>query len=177
MRRLLVTAAAIAVLFTAAGCSAERDRAGSPNSSGAEPSGRVPSSGAPSPGGTAPGPTGSPGTDTGPAGGNGKEVCEAATKASTTSVQTFVAELGKSLQAAGANDTAGAQAAQRKAEAALRTWGTAMQEQSAKATDARLKAVLAEIATEVGTMKASVDSVDENKLDQLQQRLDQLCGT
>jgi hypothetical protein len=137
----------------------------------------VPSSGAPSAGGTAPGPTGSAGTDTAPAGGNGKEVCAAATKASTSSVQTFVSELGKSLQAAGANDTAGAQAAQRKAEAALQTWGTAMREQSAKATDARLKAVLAEIATEVGTMKASVESVDEVKLDQLQQRLDQLCAT
>jgi hypothetical protein len=85
--------------------------------------------------------------------------------------------LGKSLQAAGANDSAGAQAAQRKAEAALQTWSTAMREQSAKSTDARLKAVLAEIATEVGAMKASVDSVDEVKLDQLQQRLDQLCAT
>lgn len=176
MRRLLVTAAAIAALFAVTGCSAERDGAAGPVSPGSSPSGGVPSSGAATPSG-ATGATGSPDAETGPAGGNGKEVCAAATKASSESVQTFVGELGKSLQAASANNTAGAQTAQRKAEAALRTWGTAMREQSARATDPRLKAVLAEIATEVGTMKASVESVDENKLDQLQQRLDQLCGT
>lgn len=176
MRRLLVTAAIAAVLLTATGCSGERDGVAGSGPSGASPSPGVPSPGAATPGGSPSGPGGSPGTDTGPAGGNGKEVCEAATRASTQSVQTFVAELGKSLQAASANDTAGAQAAQRKAEAALRTWGTAMREQSSRATDARLKAVLAEIATEVATMKASIESVDENKLAQLQQRLDQLCG-
>jgi len=176
MRRLLVTVAAIAALFAAAGCSGERDPVTGSTSPGTAPSGGASSPDAPAPGGTGV-PSGSPGTDTAPAGGNGKEVCAAATKASTTSVQTFVAELGKSLQAAGSNDTAGARAAQQKAEAALRTWSTTMREQSAQATDARLKAVLAEIATEVGTMKASVDSVDETKLEQLQQRLDQLCGT
>ncbi|GIG92808.1 hypothetical protein [Plantactinospora endophytica] len=176
MRRLLVTAAIAAALFAAAGCSGERDGAAAPDPS-ARPSGGTPSSGAASPGATPGGAAGSPAVDTSPAGGNGKEVCEAATKASTSSVQTFVSELGKSLQAAGTGDTAGAQGAQRKAEAALQTWGTAMREQSARATDERLKGVLAEIATEVGTMKATVESVDENKLQQLQQRLDQLCGT
>ncbi|MFY1687309.1 hypothetical protein [Plantactinospora sp. WMMB782] len=177
MRRLLVTAAITAALFAAAGCSGERDGA-APGPSGTPSSGTAPSPGAGTPGSSPGGPSGSPAVaDTRPAVGNGKEVCEAATKAATSSVQTFVSELGKSLQAAGAGDTAGAQTAQRKAEAALRTWGDAMREQSARATDERLKTVLAEIATEVGTMKATVESVDENRLEQLQQRLDQLCAT
>ncbi|MGI5148146.1 hypothetical protein ACQEVC_17525 [Plantactinospora sp. CA-294935] len=171
MRRLLVTAAIAAALFAAAGCSGERDGAAAPGPSGG-PSAGAPSSGAATPGAS---PGGSPAVDTSPAGGNGKEVCEAATKAATSSVQTFVSELGKSLQAASTGDTAGAQAAQRKAEAALQTWGNAMREQSARATDERLKTVLAEIATEVGTMKATVESVDENKLQELQQRLEALC--
>ncbi|MDW5327341.1 hypothetical protein [Plantactinospora sp. KLBMP9567] len=171
MRRLLVTAAIAAALFAAAGCSGERDGAAAPGPSGS-PSAGAPSSGAATPGAS---PGGSPAVDTSPAGGNGKEVCAAATKAATSSVQTFVSELGKSLQAASTGDTAGAQAAQRKAEAALQTWGTAMREQSARATDERLKTVLAEIATEVGTMKATVESVDENKLQELQQRLEALC--
>ncbi|MEQ4303574.1 hypothetical protein ABNF97_19695 [Plantactinospora sp. B6F1] len=176
MRRLLVTAAIAAALFAAAGCSGERDGAAAPGPAGVPPAG-APSSGVATPG-TSPGaPAGSPAVDTRPAGGNGKEVCAAATEAATSSVQTFVSELGKSLQAAGAGDTDGAQAAQRKAEAALRTWGNAMREQSARATDDRLKKVLAEIGTEVGTMKASVESVDENKLQELQQRLDALCAS
>ncbi|GAB3986232.1 hypothetical protein V1634_29015 [Plantactinospora veratri] len=175
MRRLLVTAAIATALFAAAGCSGERDGVAGPGPSGA-PSAGVPSSSATAAPGASPGgPAGAPPVETSPAGGNGKEVCAAATKAATSSVQTFVSELGKSLQAAGSGDTAGAQAAQRKAEAALQTWGAAMREQSARATDERLKAVLAEIATEVGAMKASVESVDENKLQQLQQRLDALC--
>ncbi|MFY1672663.1 hypothetical protein ACN27G_22290 [Plantactinospora sp. WMMB334] len=177
MRRLLVTAAIAAALFAAAGCSGERDGASGPGPS-AGPSSGAPATGATTPGASPGAPGGSPAVvDTRPAGGNGREVCEAATKASTSSVQTFVSELGKSLQAAGTGDTAGAEAARRRAEAALQTWGNAMREQSARATDERLKTVLAEIATEVGTMKASIESVDENKLQELQQRLDQLCAT
>ncbi|MGX7675744.1 hypothetical protein [Plantactinospora sp. DSM 117369] len=171
MRRLLVTAAIAAALFAAVGCSGERDGAAAPGPSGG-PSAGAPSSGAATPG-TSPG--GSPAVDTRPAGGNGREVCAAATEAATSSVQTFVSELGKSLQATSTGDSAGAQAAQRKAETALQTWGNAMREQSARATDERLKTVLAEIATEIGTMKATVESVDENKLQELQQRLDALC--
>ncbi|WP_422773687.1 hypothetical protein ACN28C_12780 [Plantactinospora sp. WMMC1484] len=179
MRRLLVTAAIAAVLSAAAGCSGERDGASGPGPSAGPSSGASASaSGAATPGVSPGAPGGSPAVvDTRPAGGNGREVCEAATKASTSSVQTFVSELGKSLQAAGTGDTAGADAARSRAEAALQTWGNAMREQSARATDERLKAVLAEIATEVGTMKASIESVDENKLQELQQRLDQLCAT
>ncbi|MGI5215608.1 hypothetical protein [Plantactinospora sp. CA-290183] len=174
MRRLLVTAAIAAALFSTVGCSGERDGAAGTASPGAGPSAGATASGSPSPGGSAPG---APAGETAPAGGNAKEVCAAATRSSSESVRTFVEELGKSLQAAGANDTRGAQEAQRKAEAALSAWGATMREQSSRATDERLKTVLAEIATEVGTMKASVESVDENKLDQLQQRLDQLCGS
>jgi hypothetical protein len=174
MRRLLVTAALAATLVTASACSSERDGVdGLPAAGTGAPTGTS-SAAAPEP---SSGPTGSPGAaETGPAGGNAKEVCEAATKASADSVRTFIEELGKSLQAAAANDAAAAEAAQRRAEEALRTWGNVMREQSVRATDARLKAVLAEIGTEVSRMKASVESVDETKLDQLQQRLDQLCG-
>lgn len=181
MRRLLVTAAIAAVLLTTA-CSGERDGvpSGSPatgagSSTGTPPSG-VPGTAGPGTGAPSPGPGGSPGGDNAPAGGNAREVCDAATKASADSVRTFIEELGKSLQATGANDTAGAEAAQRKAEQALQDWGDAMREQAGRATDARLKAVLTEIGTQVGSMEASVESVDETKLDQLQQRLDQLCG-
>lgn len=168
MRRLLVTVVAVAALFTAAGCSGERPTPAGPDGPGGGPAAGASSSAPPL------GPTA--GVSASPAGGNAKEVCAAATKSSSDSVRIFVAELGNMLQATSAKDAAAAETAQRKAEAALNSWSSAMREQSARATDPRLKAVLADIAAEVSTMKASVDSVDEVKLDQLQQRLDQLCG-
>jgi hypothetical protein len=39
-----------------------------------------------------------------------------------------------------------------------------------------LKTLLTDLATEVGTLGADVESIDETELDRLQQRLDQLCG-
>ncbi|GAA4713902.1 hypothetical protein Prum_056540 [Phytohabitans rumicis] len=112
---------------------------------------------------------------TAPATGNAQEVCAAAQNAGGQAVTTFITELGAMLTASGKGDTAAAEEAKGKAEAALRSWAAAVKEQSAKATDPRLKQVLAEIGAEVDTMRADIDSVDDAKLDQLQQRLDALC--
>ncbi len=51
-----------------------------------------------------------------------------------------------------------------------------MREQAAKATDPQLKATLAEMGAEVAGLKPDVTSIDGSRLDQLQQRIDQLCG-
>jgi|GEM_PF-3008218 hypothetical protein len=179
MRRLLATVALAAALVTPAACASERDGVGAPPPSGTGTPSDTSASEAPATGAPESGPTQPPSVAgaPSPAGGNAKEVCEAATTASAEHVRVFVEELGKSLQANAAKDAAAARAAQRRAEEALRAWSSAMREQSARATDERLKAVLADIGAEVATMKASVDSIDEAKLDQLQQRLDQLCVT
>ncbi|MEH1011930.1 hypothetical protein V6U90_02225 [Micromonospora sp. CPCC 206060] len=177
MRRLIaVTAVA---MLAGAGCSADRDgTAGSATPAATAGSTGAPAAGPTTPTGAGPGTPGG-GTSGGtaaPAGGNGREVCDAATRAGSTAVQTYVSELGKMLTATGAGDTKAAEAARQRAEAALNGWRTELTRQSGLATDARLKTVLAEIAAEVGTMKADINSIDSDKLDQLQQRLDQLCA-
>lgn len=159
MRRLV--GIAVTVLVLGAGCTG-----------GGEPTAGA--SGAPTAGASG---GGAPGGGSAPqAGGNAAEVCAAATNASGQSVTTFISELGKMLTAAGNGDTKAAQTAERNAQRALDSWAAAMREQSARATDGRLKAVLAEIGAEVDTLKADIDSVDDAKLDDLQQRLDELCG-
>lgn len=167
MRRLLAAAAITATLLLGAGCSSGRSG--------------TPAVGAPSAGTTAVStPNGGAGTSPGavirPAGGNAKEVCAAATKASSEAAKTFVSELATMLKAAGANDAKGAQAAQKGAQRSLDSWAAQLKQQAGKATDPQLKALLDQLSAEVGKMKADVDSVDDVKLEQLQQRLDQLCA-
>jgi hypothetical protein len=164
MRRLLAAAAIAATLLVVGGCSADRD--GGPGTA-------APASG--SPGAPAASAT-PPGAVTGAAGGNAQEVCAAATKASSESARAFIVELARMLEAANANDTKAADRARRKAEGVLAGWAAALEEQSGRATDGQLKAVLAEVGAEVGTLKADINSVDEVRLDGLQQRLDRLCG-
>ncbi|MBO4210808.1 hypothetical protein GSF22_33160 [Micromonospora echinofusca] len=176
MRRLIAVTAVAVAMLAGAGCSADREGAGGTATPGvtAGPTG-TPGTGPTTPPGAGPG--GSPaGGTAAPAGGNGREVCDAAIRAGSTAVQTYVSELGTMLTATGAGDTKTAEAARQRAEAALKGWRTELTRQSALATDARLKTVLAEIAAEVGTMKADINSIDSDKLDQLQQRLDQLCA-
>ncbi|WP_405099796.1 hypothetical protein [Micromonospora sp. NBC_01412] len=162
MRRLLALTAAMAVLSVGVACSAER--------SGSEPG---PSGSPPAAAGATPGAAGG---SLGPAGGNGPEVCAAAQQASGAAVRTYVAELGRMIGAVGANDSATAEAARKRAEAALAGWRTALRQQSARATDPQLKTLLADLASEVGTLGTDVDAIDEEELDELQQRLDQLCA-
>lgn len=171
MRRPLVTAViAIAAAVTIAGCSAEQDTSASAPATSAPAGGADEHSGhiigTPEPGST----------PARVATGNAAKVCAEALKASSASAQTYVAELGKMLQATGAKDTAAAKEAERQAAAAITDWAAAMNKQSAEATDPQLKALLAEIATEVGTMKADIASIQESTLETLQQRLDELCG-
>jgi hypothetical protein len=174
MRRPLAAALLAASLLAGAGCSA-----GEPGGSADRPAASAPAPGAPvAPGASAPtgATTGPAPTDTAPAGGNGRQVCDAATGAGATAVRTYVEELGRMVAASGAGDTRGAEAARRRAEAALAGWRTALTAQSRRATDARLGALLTELAAEVGTLTVGLDSVDETALDRLQQRLDQLCA-
>lgn len=171
MGRFPLLAVVVALVLAGAGCSADRPDA-SPSASASAGGASV----APDPTAAATG--GSPGvTETGPAAGNAKQVCADALAASGKGVTTFLAELGNMLKAAGEGNGKAEYEARQKAEAALATWSNAMKEQAAKATDGRLRTVLTEIGTEVGTMRADIDSVNSAKLDQLQQRLDTLCAS
>ncbi|MFD0821298.1 hypothetical protein ACFQ0D_23995, partial [Micromonospora zhanjiangensis] len=111
------------------------------------------------------------------AGGNAREVCAAVTEAGSSSAQKFVAALAKMLQASSANDTKTADTARRDAEVVLAGWSAAVREQAARATDARLKAALTDNAAAIAKIKPDVTSVNESTLAQLQQRVDQLCGS
>ncbi|WP_229402414.1 hypothetical protein [Micromonospora okii] len=164
MRRLLALTAAVALLSSGVACSAERsgsdaDPAGSPPPAAATPAA---GSGAPAGGG--------------PAGGNAGAVCAAAQQAGSTAVRTYVAELGRMIGAVGENDSATAETARKRAEAALTGWRAALREQSGQATDPQLRTLLADLASEVGTLGTDVDAIDEEELEGLQQRLDQLCA-
>ncbi|MGK5444028.1 hypothetical protein ACSNN7_19730 [Micromonospora sp. URMC 105] len=164
MRRLLAATLVTAVLLTGSGCSGDRSdetaRATAGPSAGPSAAATMPS---------AP-------VSVAPAGGNGPQVCADAEQASSAAVRTYVEELGKMIAAVGANDSTGAETARKRAESALATWRSALREQSARATDPQLKTLLTDLATEVGTLGADVESIDETELDRLQQRLDQLCG-
>ncbi|MEV0808608.1 hypothetical protein [Micromonospora sp. NPDC050200] len=160
MRRLLAVTLT-AVLLTGSGCSGDRSDEAAPATSGA-PAGPTVLPSAP--------------VSVAPAGGNGPQVCAEAEQASSAAVRTYVEELGKMIAAVGANDSSGAETARKRAESALTTWRSALREQSARATDPQLKILLTELATEVGSLGADVESIDETELDRLQQRLDQLCG-
>ncbi|MEV4757985.1 hypothetical protein AB0J86_23110 [Micromonospora sp. NPDC049559] len=170
MPRTLVVPVLLVAVALAAGCSTARD------GTVAGPAATTPGAGSAPPGT----PSGVPGTappdGSGPAGGNTREVCAAARQAGSAAGETFVAELGRMLAAAGAGDTRTSEQARRAAEAALADWSGALREQSAHATDPRLRAALADVAGEVGTLRTDLDSLDETRLDRVQQRVDQLCA-
>lgn len=184
MRRLLVIAVAAVTLLIAAGCSDKSGtRTAAPRASEGFGAGTAsPGSGAPTGQGTAgPAASGAPGdAGTGTSGGTPAaetaQVCAAAQKASTDAVTTYVAQLAKMLQAQADNDIRGTEAAKKAATAALGTWRAALTTQAAKATDAQLKGVLTEIATEVGRLTVDVEHIDDAKFDQLSGKLTSICG-
>ncbi len=172
MRRLLAAAilgAALlgGALLGTAGCSS----AGQSDGAAASGPGATASGSAAPPAGGAPA-AGASGTATGNAG----QVCAAARRLSTEKVTAFVDELGNMLTASGAGDTAAAGRAERAAAAAIRQWSAGLRAEAGKADDARLAKVLQEMAVETATMTADIDSIDDARLDDLQQRLDALCG-
>jgi hypothetical protein len=171
MRRLLALTVAVAVAVFSSGAACSAERSGSDAADG--------------PGGSPPPAAATPGAGVGatgasaasrPAGGNAAQVCDAAQQAGGTAVRTYVAELGRMIGAVGDNDSATAEAARKRAEAALTGWRDALREQSARATDPQLRTLLADLASEVGGLGTDLDAIDEEELERLQQRLDQLCG-
>jgi hypothetical protein len=173
MRR---TAAALALLVTlplaAAACSApERSSAGGP----------APSAAATSPGATpGPGASARPGGSKAPlptakAGGNGPQVCSRAQAASEKGTTAYIDQLSAVLQAQGTGDDAGARAAQDKLNKGLDTWAAELRRLAGTAEDFQLKTALAEMAAEVERMDATIDSVDDGRLGDIQDRLDALC--
>lgn len=110
----------------------------------------------------------------GPAGGNAKDVCDTVTKDSSAAVMEYVGQLSKLAQAG--PDTAEGRAAQAAAEKALDSWEASLRAQAGSATDARLKAVLTNMSAQVGAMTADLEAVGGGQVEQLQARLDELCG-
>jgi len=113
---------------------------------------------------------------TGTATGNAAAVCTEARKISADQVSRFLAELSDALTASGDGDRARADRARRAAADSIRVWAAGLRTQAGRADDPKLAALLRDMAAEVGTMTADIDSIDDAKLDRLQQRLDQLCG-
>ncbi|RLP96651.1 hypothetical protein [Micromonospora sp. CV4] len=165
MRRLLAVTVLVAALSAGAGCATDRSGGEGPGTTG----------GSGSAAGTGGTPTGTP-VGGGASGDNTEQVCAAAQQAGTTALQTYVAEVGQMIAASGVGDSATAEAARKRAEAALTGWRAALREQSARAADPQLKTLLTDIGTEVAALGADVESIDETELDRLQQRLDQLCA-
>ena len=146
MRRLLVTASVAVVLLAGAGCSDDTPDAavpsGAPSATAAVTS---PSAGAVSPSGAAAG-TAAPGGAVPQAGGNARSVCDAAIKSGATAVTSFARELGVMLRASADGDREAEEQAQRRAQAALDGWSTALREQAGRATDQRLRSALNDLA-------------------------------
>jgi len=172
LRRPLVALATLALLATA-GCSADVEGRGD----AAPPAGATitPTPGSAEDPGT-PAPDLSLGPEpTGVAGGNATEVCGDALKASEAGTTAFVDALSKVLEANGKGDTAAANDAAKKVDAATDTWAAALRTSSSAATDAQLKTTLAQLADEVDKMTADIETIDDTKLGAIQDRLDALC--
>lgn len=154
MRRVLAVTALAGVLLAGAGC-ADRD--------GADPF--AVGFASPAPPAATPAPTA-----TGDAG-----VCARAKQAGSAAVQRYVQKLAEMLRASAVKDRRTEEAARRDAEVALAGWRDTLREQSARATDPRLRTLLADLATEVGGLGTDVQAIDESEFDRLQGRLDELC--
>ncbi|MFB9235885.1 hypothetical protein ACFFWC_10050 [Plantactinospora siamensis] len=180
MRRLpAVAAVAVALFATAvAGCSGGSQPTAAPGGTAGPASTGAASAGPTGPAGGAGTPA--PGTPqvtvTATAGGNAGQVCDAAVTAGSEAAVTFVNELSKQLQASSAGDAKTAETARQNAQAALNRWSAALKQQSDRATDAQLKAALAAVGIEVSRIKPDVQTLDQTKLNELQQRVDGLCG-
>ncbi|MDR7278643.1 hypothetical protein [Catenuloplanes atrovinosus] len=183
MTRPRSAAAALALasvlLFSAACSSGEEEPAtGAPSAAVSAPT----SASTPAPGatGTAAPATGAPAgsvpipAGSGPAGGNAQAVCDTVTKDSSTAVTEYVGQLSKLAQAG--PDTPEGRTAQAAAEKALDDWEASLRAQAGSATDARLKAVLTNMASQVGTMTADLNAIGGGQVEQLQAMLDELCG-
>ncbi|MDP9791517.1 hypothetical protein J2S43_000029 [Catenuloplanes nepalensis] len=167
-----------ALLFTAA-CSDDEEPAVTVPSPAASVPAAASDPAATGPAGTAPAPAPPSGTvpipqGTGPAGGNAQQVCDTVTKDSSAAVMEYVGQLSKLAQAG--PDTADGKAAQAAAEKALDGWEASLRTQAGAATDARLKAVLTNMAAQVSTMTADLNAIGGGQVEQLQAMLDELCG-
>ncbi|WP_329103412.1 hypothetical protein OG792_26680 [Micromonospora sp. NBC_01699] len=187
---VITTVVLTAVLLVGSGCAAERPRGeasgtAAPSASGSDVPGAPGASGMPPAGSTdAPGgATGGPGAPANPppvlppAGGNAKEVCAAALKTNTDMGTAFITEMVTMMQATSDGDNAAATAAQGRAQKSLADWTGALRGHAAEASDATLKSTLGDLATQVSTMKPEANSIDEIKLESLNERIGQLCGT
>jgi len=173
LRRPLVALATLALLATAA-CSADVEGRGDAAPSAGASTTPTPSSAAEDP--ATPAPDLSLGPEpTGVAGGNATKVCGDALKASEAGTTAFVDSLSKVLEANGKGDTAAANEAEKKLDAAIDTWAAALRTSSSAATDAQLKTTLAQLADEVGKLTADIETIDDTKLGAIQDRLDALC--
>jgi len=168
MRRLLAVTVTAIALLAIAGCTS-----GSTPDTAASGGGRPPGSpGATGPQNPEPASSGGTATTTD----NGRQVCAAARKLNSEKVTTFITQLSKSLEAAAAGDTKGAETARAAATTAVREWSTGLRSEATKAQDTQLKTVLTEMATVASQMTTDLDKVDDARLDEMQGRLEQLCG-
>ncbi|MEV4625174.1 hypothetical protein AB0J90_02625 [Micromonospora sp. NPDC049523] len=188
---VITTAVLTAVLLIGSGCAAERPKTegqapsgtAAPTVSGSpapDASGMPPARSSEAPGGATGGagaPANPPPPVVAPAGGNAKEVCAAALKTNTDLGTAFITEMVTVMQATSDGDNAAATAARGRAEKGLAEWTTALRGHAAKATDATLKSTLGELATQVSTMKPEANSIDDIKLESLNERISQLCGS
>jgi hypothetical protein len=177
MRRPLAVAVATAALLVGTACSAERPDVGAPSAPASTRADVTTGPATPTPGPATPTPEQPVATPApGAAGGNAPEVCAAAQQASGDAGKKYVEQLAAMVTATGAGDTADAQAAGRRAEAALADWEKALRAQAARADDQRLKELLTELSTEVGQLGTDIEAFEGTALDRLQQRLDKLCA-
>ncbi|MEV6375281.1 hypothetical protein [Micromonospora musae] len=158
MRRVLVVVVLVGGLWPAVACTSERPAA-APSSSPAGPLATA----AATPGGGA------------PTGGNTPAVCAMVRRAGEVAVRTYDEELGRMVAATGAGDATAAETARRRAGDALAGWRAVLREQSTRAADPQLGALLDDLGAEVAGMIADVGGFDETGLDRLRQRLDRLC--
>jgi hypothetical protein len=168
MRRLLVLTS---VILLAAGCSTGKNEA-EPNAAPA------PAPGVSAPAADTAGSAQNGGAKGGDAAlkGNTAAICNQAAKTSGDFAATFAQNLKLQIDAASAKDAAAAQKAEQKAVRDVQNYAYALTDMSKLAADQAVAKALGDMGKQVGTFKADISAIDEEKLAGLRATLDKACG-
>lgn len=173
MRRLLcATAVSGALLLLGTGCSGDKAD---------DDTAAAPVAVAPAPGPAGSGPAASagavlPGEADAALSGNTQAICQQAAKTGGDAAKNFAQDLKLLIDAESSQDKDLVIKAKQKTTRDVENYSFALKDMSKLAADAKLKAALADMGSQVTALKGDVRKVDEKRLTKLQATLDKACG-
>jgi len=109
--------------------------------------------------------------------GNTAAICAQAGRVTTQFGKTFAEDVRLLIDASSKSDPAAADQAKKKTSRDVASYSFALGDMSKLAGDARVAKALGEMSRQVNALKGDVRKLDETKLADLSDRLDEACGT